>query len=97
MLCEAMLCGCVPVVSDVGAMPEAVAEIGAVVSHASGASVAESIRTALRLPPEARHLARQRIMSSYSRERRRRELFGLLDALLDGERPGTPACDWPLA
>lgn len=97
VLCEAMLCGCVPAVTAVGAMPEVASGVGPVVREATPEAVAEAIREALALADDRRETARQRITATYSRERRRRKLFGLLDALMDGERPGVPARDWPLA
>ena len=97
VLCEAMLCGCVPVVTDVGAMREVVAGVGIVVRSAAPETIASAIQAALGDAGVRREAARARIVESYSRERRRRELFGLLDALMAGERPGVPARDWPLA
>ena len=97
VLCEAMLCGCVPVASRVFGNPDAVGEAGWVVERAAPEAIAETVREALDAPPALRRAARAHIAGTFPRERRRRELFGLLDALMAGERPGVPARDWPLA
>lgn len=88
-LCEAMLAGCVPVVSSVGAMPEAVGDLGPVVRQPSGAALADAIGAALDAATGPRRQAvRQRTTARYSRDRRRAELFALLDRLLENEAPG---------
>lgn len=86
-LCEAMLAGCIPVTSPVGAMPEVTAEIGRTVPRPEAPALAEAIADALADADSdaggtLRVAARERIVEGYSRERRRTSLFGLLDALL---------------
>ncbi len=82
-LCEAMLSGCVPVVSPVGAMPEATEGVGERVPRPDGAALATAISHALAAgTPETRRAARARVVEHYSRDRRRTALFGLLDRLL---------------
>lgn len=58
-LCEAMLCGCIPIVSEVGAMPEIVGDSGVVVPKRDVEVLAESIREALSLQRDD-HAARAR-------------------------------------
>ena len=48
-----MLAGCVPVVMDVTAMPEVVGDAGVLIDSQEPASVADGIRQALALGPEA--------------------------------------------
>ena len=79
-LCEAMLCGCVPVVSCVGGMPEAAGDTGVVVDAPRGAAVAEAVERALGMPDRA--APRERIATSFSRERRREALFAHFEALI---------------
>ncbi|OZC02001.1 glycosyltransferase family 4 protein [Rubricoccus marinus] len=97
VLCEAMLCGCAPVGSNVFGIPDAIGDAGWIVDDPDPLAIAAAVREALAAPEALRRRARAHIADTFPRERRRRELFGLLDALLDGERPGVPACDWPLA
>ena len=97
VLCEAMLCGCAPVGSNVFGIPDAIGDAGWIVDDPDPLAIAETVREALGAPEALRRRARAHIADTFPRDRRRRELFGLLDALLDGERPGVPACDWPLA
>ena len=93
-LCEAMLVGCVPVVSPVGAMPEAAAGVGRTVPRPEGGALAEAVADALGAADgAARQRARDRVAGRYSRERRRRALFRLLDGLMDGEAPAALAAD----
>ncbi len=79
-LCEAMLCGCVPVVSHVGGMPEAVGETGEIVDTPDPAAIAAAVELALQRTD--RTAPRDRIASQFSRERRRHDLFDRLDALM---------------
>jgi glycosyltransferase involved in cell wall biosynthesis len=81
VLCEAMLCGCIPVGSAVGGIPEAIGETGYVVDVPQPAAIAAGIRKALGAGPEARRAARERIAQKFSRERRRCALFEALDRL----------------
>jgi glycosyltransferase involved in cell wall biosynthesis len=78
VLAEAMCCGCIPVGSAVFGIPELIDDTGLLVKHADPALAAEIIRQALTLGPEYRKRARQRIITYYSRERRRKELLGAL-------------------
>jgi len=46
-LCEAMLCGCIPIVSNVGAMPEIVGDAGVVVARRSVDEIEAKLKEAL--------------------------------------------------
>ena len=83
VLCEAMLCGCVPAVSAVGAMPEVAGELGAVA--ATPADVSDAVGRALGVADAQRAAVRARITEHYSRARRRRGLCEVADRLLAGE------------
>jgi len=86
---EAMLAGCIPVVTAAGALPEVVGEAGVQVRTDTPADVAEGIRAAVRLGPEARIAARRRILETFPLEVRRRGLFEAVDKTLgsSGTRP----------
>lgn len=79
-LCEAMLCGCVPVVSRVGGMPEAVGETGETIDLPDPVAIAAAVERALARTD--RTAPRDRIATLFSRERRRHDLFERLDALM---------------
>ena len=67
---EAMLAGCIPVVTKDGALPEVVGDCG-VYSSAEPHAIAEGIRQAMSLPEENRARARQRVLSQFSLQKRR--------------------------
>jgi glycosyltransferase involved in cell wall biosynthesis len=74
---EAMLAGCVPVVSDRGALPEVVGDTGVVVGGRTGAETAEGIRRGLELAaadPAAGARARGRVLREFPLARRASEL-----------------------
>lgn len=87
VVCEAMLCGCIPVGSPVGGLPEAIGEAGFIVSSPVPEVLAATLRQALAAPPERRHQARAHILQYFSRTRRRRHLFALLDGLMQTSPP----------
>jgi len=72
-LCEAMLCGCIPVVSNITSMPSIVEEIGIVINERDVAALAEAITSIENLSPEKRRelrsAARERILP-FTMERR---------------------------
>jgi glycosyltransferase involved in cell wall biosynthesis len=68
---EAMLAGCVPVVMNVTAMPEVVDDAGILIDSQAPEDVAEGVRRALDLGPEAAARARERILTEFPMGRRR--------------------------
>jgi glycosyltransferase involved in cell wall biosynthesis len=80
---EAMLAGCVPVVMDVTAMPEVVGDAGVLISSQDAAAVAAGVRRALDLGPEGGRRARERILSEFPMERRRKGVLAVVEAALD--------------
>ena len=78
---EAMLAGCIPVVTRAGALPEVVGDAGVVVGPEPEA-IADGVRRALELGPEARAAARDRIATRFPLQIRRDGLLGLVDELL---------------
>ena len=83
---EAMLAGCVPVVVDVTAMPEVVGDAAVRIRSQRPEEVAEGVRRALSLGPEARGRARDRILAEFPLERRRAALLRVVDEALS-EQP----------
>lgn len=81
VVCEAMLCGCIPVGSRVGGIPDAIGEAGEIVDVPEPEQIADAVRSALGRGPSARQAAREHVLRHYSRDRRRRDLFAALDAL----------------
>jgi glycosyltransferase involved in cell wall biosynthesis len=78
---EAMLSGCVPVVSAVGQPPELVGDTGEVVQRPDPDAIADALRRALGRGEEARTAARTRIENQFTMDQRRERLLGLLEEL----------------
>jgi glycosyltransferase involved in cell wall biosynthesis len=81
---EAMLAGCVPVVMNVTAMPEVVGDAGVLIESQEPDAVADGIRRALELGPDAARRARERILTAFPMERRRDGILGVVQDALDG-------------
>jgi len=74
-LCEAMLSGCTPIVSNVGAMPLIVGELGFILEHKDENKLVEIIQQAIQnYLPSDRSQNRQQIESNFSLTRRTQEL-----------------------
>lgn len=78
---EAMLAGCIPVVSAAGALPEVVGDTGVLVEGDEPQAVAEAVRRGLQLGPEARQRARQRVLDRFPVATRRERLQAEVEAL----------------
>lgn len=83
---EAMLAGCVPVVTKVTAMPEVVGDAGVMISSPEPQAVADGIRAALALDEDAHRRARERILAEFPVERRRQRLQAVVERALDDGR-----------
>jgi glycosyltransferase involved in cell wall biosynthesis len=81
---EAMLAGAVPVVMNVTAMPEVVGDAGVLIESQEPAAVADGVRRALALGPDAARRARQRILTTFPMERRRDGILRVVQDALDG-------------
>jgi glycosyltransferase involved in cell wall biosynthesis len=81
---EAMLAGCVPVVMNVTAMPEVVGDAGVLIESQEPAEVADGVRRALELDPDAARRARERILTAFPTERRRDGILRVVQDALDG-------------
>lgn len=82
-LCEAMLCGCIPLVSDVSSMPDIVEGCGTVLKHDDAELGAQACSALLGLDARQRaersHASRERVRQRYSMDRRLDALSRLLD------------------
>jgi glycosyltransferase involved in cell wall biosynthesis len=81
---EAMLAGCVPVVTRAGALPEVTGDAGILVDEPEPAVLAEAIEAALNYSDNARTAIRKRILDRFPMERRGRLLEQLIQPLMNG-------------
>jgi glycosyltransferase involved in cell wall biosynthesis len=81
---EAMLAGCVPVVMNVTAMPEVVGDAGVLIESQEPAAVADGIRRALAMGPDAAACARARILTTFPMESRRDGILRVVDEAVAG-------------
>jgi len=81
-LAEGMACGCVPVITRFGALPEVAGELGFYCEDLTPQSAARAVKAALDAPPNHRILARQRIMDNFDVEIRRRALTAIVEETL---------------
>jgi glycosyltransferase involved in cell wall biosynthesis len=82
---EAMLAGCVPVVTRAGALPEVVGDIGVQIDvPAAPKAVAAAIRGALERGPDAGAAARERVLREFSLDARAAALHDLVERAVTG-------------
>jgi glycosyltransferase involved in cell wall biosynthesis len=82
---EAMLAGCVPVVTRAGALPEVVGDLGVQIDvPAAPSAVAAAIREALDRDPAERAAARERVLHEFSLDARAAALHDLVKRALTG-------------
>jgi len=79
-LAEAMLCECVPVVSDRGALPEVVGDTGFYVHELAPEETAKQIGKAI--GSDLGKKARERIIDNFSMEKREEELIKIISELV---------------
>jgi len=83
-LAEAMSCGCIPVVSDRGALPEVVGDAGLSVKYGDDEGLAQAINQAMTLPSSEGLKARERVQRNFSLEKREAGLKAAVEALVLG-------------
>jgi glycosyltransferase involved in cell wall biosynthesis len=79
---EAMLAGCIPVVTRAGALPEVVGDVGVYLPSSAPEAIAKGVQTALTMDSHHRRQARERIIHRFPLQNRRQQLFDLIDDLL---------------
>lgn len=75
---EAMSCGCIPVVTDRGGLPEVVGDTGFYVFYGNEKATAEAIKKALDAPDEVGGRARERIKEKFPMAKREKELIKII-------------------
>ncbi len=88
VLCEAMLCGMIPVGTDVGGTATAIGDAGFFVPSEDPDALCEALLGALSAPEELRTVGRARIVERFSQGRREKELVGLVRRLVGEEEDG---------
>jgi glycosyltransferase involved in cell wall biosynthesis len=76
---EAMLAGCIPVVSRAGALPEVVGDAGRVVDPPTPANIAAAVQATIVAPLAERARTRERVLREFPLERRRTGLSLVFD------------------
>lgn len=84
-LCEAMLCECIPVGSNVNGIPKAIGDCGYILETKDLIKAKELVKKALCAPEEMGKLARQRIMKLFPASKRESELVGLIKKISQSE------------
>jgi len=79
---EAMLAGCIPVVTDAGALPEVVGDVGERVDAPRPDSIGDAVRRAHAAPASERGRARARVLGRFPLDGRRRGLFDAVERLV---------------
>ncbi|HYQ86038.1 MAG TPA: glycosyltransferase family 4 protein [Bacteroidota bacterium] len=82
-LCEAMLCGCIPVASDAGGSRTAVGEAGILVPPGNIDSLVGGLQRAMQMRSDAGSAARARIVALFPSEKRETGLISILNGLLE--------------
>ncbi|MEP4534823.1 MAG: glycosyltransferase family 4 protein [Cyclobacteriaceae bacterium] len=78
-LCEAMLCGCVPIVSEVNMLPDIVGNSGLVLTHRSSEDLKKLIDLAIESDLTEQKQPRENILKQYSMEKRIGELIKVIE------------------
>jgi glycosyltransferase involved in cell wall biosynthesis len=81
-LCEAMLCGCIPVGTIAGGIPTAIGDAGFLVPYGDTPALVKALREALDAPEDARLRAREHILREFPVRRREGELVSVIETLL---------------
>jgi len=80
-LCEAMLCGCIPIVSNVGMMPEIIQEKNLVLNEPNIQALEKIISRNIQIGDNIQNMLNRRslIMDRFSIEQRKTRLLNLLN------------------
>ncbi|MCX6651392.1 MAG: glycosyltransferase family 4 protein [Methanomassiliicoccales archaeon] len=77
---ESMACGCIPVVTNRGGLPEAVGDAGTIVEFGSWGQVVDAISTDY--DPEKGAQARERVVKLYDNAAREKAILGIIGKML---------------
>jgi glycosyltransferase involved in cell wall biosynthesis len=77
-LCEAMLCGCIPVGSRSDGIPTAIGNEGVLVSPKNALALAEALKYCIETEEDIGLHARARIVAMFQKEKREREIIRLV-------------------
>jgi glycosyltransferase involved in cell wall biosynthesis len=80
-LCEAMLCHCIPVATNIGGVRTAVGDSGILVEPDNSSALAEAVKEALKFPDETGMKGRARIVSLFPKEKRENGLLQIISEL----------------
>ncbi len=81
-LCEAMLCGCIPIGSSVAAIPDIISDTGFILAEKNADKLADLLKEAAQAEKTLlSQKARQRIVDNFLTERREKALLGLVAQL----------------
>ncbi|MBI3189820.1 MAG: glycosyltransferase family 4 protein, partial [Ignavibacteriales bacterium] len=80
-LCEAMLCGCIPVATNVGGNSTAIGDSGFLVPYNDVDALVDSLKQALENETDVASKARARIVSLFPKEKREVDLLSLIEKL----------------
>ena len=83
-----MLAGCVPVVTDAGALPEVVGDVGVMIAEPTPELIADGVRRALEIGRQEGARARARVLEKFPLRPRAEGLWREVDAAGRGERSG---------
>jgi len=78
VVCEAMLCECIPVGASVNGVPTAIGDCGFLLEDRDPEKAAQLIKKALESPTTLGEKARQRIMTLFTEENRESQLLSIL-------------------
>ena len=80
---EAMLAGCIPVITEAGALAEVTGGLGISITEARPFLIAEAIEDALKYHDEVRVLIRERILDRFTMQKRGQALERLIAPMLE--------------
>jgi glycosyltransferase involved in cell wall biosynthesis len=83
VVAEAMACGCIPVVTRAGALPEVVGDSGFYMTNFQADSAVTAIRAALEASDERRHSIRRRVVDLFGIEQRRHNLCTEIQSMIE--------------
>ncbi|MFN8208916.1 MAG: glycosyltransferase, partial [Bacteroidales bacterium] len=82
-LCEAMLCGCIPVGSNVEPIPEIIGDTGFIALEKKAPAIRTAIHSALEAPEGLGISARERVVKEFSFPKREKGLKEILNGMME--------------